>query len=644
MPPGKRRENYTAEQVKEAVTAVKAGLSLRKASEEYGVPKSTIKDHLVEGHGDTIGRPTVLTEEEEVLIVERVMLLGDWGFPMTPRDLCHFVKAYLDRRGEVTRFKDNLPTYKWVQSFLGRHKVLSERKANPIKRARAGVSRQDVRDFFVHFTKSAEGVAKENMFNYDETNFRDDPGQKKCLFRKGSKYCEKVQNTSKQSFSVMFCGSPAGEMLPPMVVYQAKNIYEGWRDRGPKGTVWSCSKSGWFDCFQFEKWFFECLLPVLRRREGRKLLVGDNLSSHISAAVIEACRRFNIQFVCLPPNSTDKLQPLDVGVFAPLKEAWRQLLTKYKAQHPTQTGIPKTVFPRLLARLLSTSKPGQHLPAAFEKCGLYPVDVEKGVQRIPDRRMACTDSVRELLDSTLGEKLEELRGFNKPKQIRGKKIKVPAGASYTAVEDEEVEEVEEDEEGQEDEGGEGDAEDQEEVVAVRKRRRVMRVESDGDSDDDMELPDLSDDDDDDEEEEDVDEPGPGCAQPAHKVGQFVVAMYDSTWYIAQVEGEEPENECEGFTLLKYMERKGHNQFVWGQVSDQLKTINTDILLTVEPPVPISSRFLGLPKDVVKEVEKLLRVKWSIIWIVLMNFFPLNFSEYQLSRKGGGGLLLGFNFK
>ena len=59
---------------------------------------------------------------------------------------------------------------------------------------------------------------------------------------------------------------------------------------------------------------------------------------------------------------------------------------------------------------------------------------------------------------------------------------------------------------------------------------------------------------------------------------------------------------------------------------------------MEPPVPISSRFLGLPKDVVKEVEKLLRVKWSIIWIVLMNFFPLNFSEYQLSRKGGGGVV------
>jgi len=33
-------------------------------------------------------------------------------------------------------------------------------------------------------------------------------------------------------------------------------------------------------------------------------------------------------------------------------------------------------------------------------------------------------------------------------------------------------------------------------------------------------------------------------------------VYDKAWYVAQVEGEEPEEETEGFTLLKYMERKG----------------------------------------------------------------------------------------
>jgi hypothetical protein len=171
------------------------------------------------------------------------------------------------------------------------------------------------------------------------------------------------------------------------VATQAKNLYVSWTERGPKGALYACSSSGWFDSCLFEQWFFELLLPILKRKVGRKLLIGDNLASHLSPAVIEACRKNDIQFVCLPPNSTDKLQPLDVGVFGPLKAAWRSVLTAYKQQHPSQVGINKTDFPGLLNKLLEKAKPGQHLPAAFEKCGLYPVNRDRAVERIPHREM-----------------------------------------------------------------------------------------------------------------------------------------------------------------------------------------------------------------------------------------------------------------
>ena len=46
-----------------------------------------------------------------------------------------------------------------------------------------------------------------------------------------------------------------------------------------------------------------------------------------------------MEFVCLPPNSTDKLQPLDVSVFGPLKSAWREVLTDYKKKHPKNVNI-----------------------------------------------------------------------------------------------------------------------------------------------------------------------------------------------------------------------------------------------------------------------------------------------------------------
>jgi hypothetical protein len=64
------------------------------------------------------------------------------------------------------------------------------------------------------------------------------------------------------------------------------------------------------------------------------------------------------------------------------------------------------------------------------------------------------------------------------------------------------------------------------------------------------------------------------------VGSYVAVVYDGDWYVAQVEGEEPE----GYTLLKYMERKGNNQFVWGSGKDTLKTINKDILCIADPPI------------------------------------------------------------
>jgi hypothetical protein len=43
------------------------------------------------------------------------------------------------------------------------------------------------------------------------------------------------------------------------------------------------------------------LVPYCRRLTGKKILIVDNLSSHISREVIDLCREHDITFVCLPP-------------------------------------------------------------------------------------------------------------------------------------------------------------------------------------------------------------------------------------------------------------------------------------------------------------------------------------------------------
>ena len=74
-----------------------------------------------------------------------------------------------------------------------------------------------------------------------------------------------------------------------MVVYKAKHTYEGWVSGGIKGAVYSSTQSGWFDMSSFEKWFFEIFLVHIKEVLGPKVLIGDNLSSHFSPAVVAVC-------------------------------------------------------------------------------------------------------------------------------------------------------------------------------------------------------------------------------------------------------------------------------------------------------------------------------------------------------------------
>ena len=60
------------------------------------------------------------------------------------------------------------------------------------------------------------------------------------------------------------------------------------------------------------------------------MLILDNLSSHLSASIVEKFEENEIAFCFLPANSTHLLQPLDVAFFSPPKKAWRTILENWK--------------------------------------------------------------------------------------------------------------------------------------------------------------------------------------------------------------------------------------------------------------------------------------------------------------------------
>ena len=169
-----------------------------------------------------------------------------------------------------------------------------------------------------------------NLFNYDETNITDDPGPKQVITRCGRNRVECKVHHSKSSASVMFASSADGTYFPPMVVYISPKIFIMNGCGGPNNTIYSCTKSGWFDSATFETLFFKQFVPSAQGLEGPTALIGDNLGSHFSPSVLKYCDIHNIPFICLPPNSTHLCQPLDVAVFRPAKTEWKDILDTWR--------------------------------------------------------------------------------------------------------------------------------------------------------------------------------------------------------------------------------------------------------------------------------------------------------------------------
>lgn len=428
---------YSQEQLEKALVEVSKGQTLRLVEKKYNIPRSTLARHKNRKNTGKYGRPPVFQEEEETIIAECIATAGDWGFPLTKYDIRCLVKAHLDRKDvSETRFKSNFPGPDWTECFIKRHQdKLTSRLSQNIKRARAAVDENIINDYFNELEKTLQDVEPALIVNYDETNLCDDPKRQRVLVRRKCRHPERIMDSSKSSTSVMFTCAGNGHVLPIYINYKAEHLYNTWTEGGPPGTVYNRTKSGWFTMETFEDWFKTVALPYFRKfdKEKNKVLVGDNLASHVSKWVIEKCIAENIKFVLLPPNSTGLCQPLDVAYFKPLKSKWSQVLSDWKLKN--RGVIPKDTFPRLLKRCLEkmADKTLENVKAGFKAAGLIPLNRNEILKRLPRSTAVLSkdsqnpqewvESFKDFLQETRAKETQPLR------TVKRKRLNIKPGAS-----------------------------------------------------------------------------------------------------------------------------------------------------------------------------------------------------------------------
>lgn len=430
-------QNYTEETLHKALQLIKARqMTIREASRVHKIPVRTLYYKIRGSHPGAPGGQKVLTEVEERHLVDVIIACAEFGAPLNIFDIKMTIKTYLNQQGRtIKKFKNgDTPGKDWCYNFLDRHEEkLSKRMCQNIKKARAVKGEEEIEEYFQNLARSLENVPPDNILNFDETNLTDDPGSIKCIYRRGIKYPERVLNTSKSAISIMFAGSASGTLLPPYVVYKGERLYDQWCIGGPKNTKYNRTKSGWFDAACFQDWFQRVAIPWARQLSGRKILIGDNLSSHIQIDIVRQCQHNDIRFVFLPANSSHLTQPLDVGFFRPLKCHWKQILTDYKVRNPRNGTVNKTSFPQLLKQLIEKISTNQEniLKNSFRATGIVPLNPEAVLKKLPSRRVQ--EHVTEDIDKSLLNYLRESRMPNSQAASRRPKkmLRIEPGKSVS---------------------------------------------------------------------------------------------------------------------------------------------------------------------------------------------------------------------
>lgn len=104
----KRRQNYAISDLEKAKKSVLDGNSVYKAAEIFGVPSSTLSDHVLgKSKSTNIGASTYLDQDVETLLVEAILCLSKWGFGLNFTHMKSIVKDYLSHTGKENKFKVN---------------------------------------------------------------------------------------------------------------------------------------------------------------------------------------------------------------------------------------------------------------------------------------------------------------------------------------------------------------------------------------------------------------------------------------------------------------------------------------------------------------------------------------------------------
>ncbi|RPA71579.1 CENP-B protein, partial [Ascobolus immersus RN42] len=232
-----------------------------------------------------------------------------------------------------------------------------------------------------------------NFYNMDEKPFIIGFGGRYIICHKrGLLRATQTTAGGHESVTVLEAGSASGVFLPPLILLSgAKGTIGRFRHIADNDTLLPGARvnftpNGYITrenfSFYIEEHFHPLSLKMMRDPDEHRLIVLDGHDSHLTFRTMQFCYDHKIHVMCFPSHSTHLLQPMDVGVFSPLANFYKQQVLQWSRTSMRQKMRVCDFFP-LLHQAREKACTEKNLCSAFAATGLVPLDRERVLRKLP---------------------------------------------------------------------------------------------------------------------------------------------------------------------------------------------------------------------------------------------------------------------
>ena len=205
-----------------AIKAVTDGkLGVNQAADQYGVPRSTLKDRVTA----TSGPVPYLSYEEKEELVSYLFKCAEIGCPKTKDEVIGIIrKALHKKKGE--EFSEAFKEKGWWARCVERWPkiALCRGDALAVPRAKA-VTAANLKQYYDLLKKTLDDNGlPSRIYSMDESGMPLDHKPPKVVARKGMKKLHCRTSGNKGQVTILACANALGSVIPPMVIFEGQRF------------------------------------------------------------------------------------------------------------------------------------------------------------------------------------------------------------------------------------------------------------------------------------------------------------------------------------------------------------------------------------------------------------------------------------